>query len=424
MWLGCMACSAAHNKQYNDTTLRLDYILSGNAAEQHISLSAIHATPGWYGRKVNLSSAPLRGNGRVLLTDAATGDTIYINGFSTLFQEWLVEPEAQTISRAFETSIAVPEPIDTAIVDIVLYNPRGEVAATMAHTLNPRDILIRRHKLRIDTTLVRNIHRATCQSSPINVAIIAEGYSQGNMERFYTHAHQAVDAILSHEPFDRHADKFNFIAVGLPSRDNGVSIPRLGQWRDTPADSHFSTFYSPRYLTTNNLHKLHNTIGGLCYDHIIILANTEEYGGGGIYNSYTLTTTYNPMFSQVVVHEFGHSFAGLADEYFGKNDNNCDSYPTDIEPWEQNITTLVDFSAKWSDLVETDQPSGSGTPGTRGLKSYPTQPVGIYEGAAYSTHGIYRPADFCRMRVNEASGFCPVCIRAIEAVILHLTSQP
>lgn len=185
----------------------------------------------------------------------------------------------------------------------------------------------------------------------------------------------------------------------------------------TAVSSHFDTFYSDRYLTTRSVKAIHNWLAGIPYEHIIILANTDTYGGGGIYNSYTLTTAHHSMFRPVVVHEFGHSFGGLADEY-AYDEAPSPLYPYDIEPWEPNITTLVHFEDKWKDMLE------QGTP-------VPTKPqadekliytkVGVYEGAGYTKKGIYRPTTECRMRINEAPVFCPVCQRSLERTIRFYT---
>ena len=147
------------------------------------------------------------------------------------------------------------------------------------------------------------------------------------------------------------------------------------------------------------------------------MAKTDEYGGGGIYNAFMLTTAHHKDFRPVVVHEFGHSFGGLADEYFYENDTMTDTTPLDVEPWEQNITTRVDFGSKWQDMLV------KGTPVPTPVAESKRYPVGVYEGGGYSTKGVYRPADYCRMRVNEWPEFCPVCQRALCRLIDFYT-QP
>jgi hypothetical protein len=176
------------------------------------------------------------------------------------------------------------------------------------------------------------------------------------------------------------------------------------------------TFYMARYLTTSNVYDMFNLVTNIPCEHFVILANTDTYGGGGIYNSYTLTTAHHPDFRPVVVHEFGHSFGGLGDEYFYDNaDDNDNMHSIAHEPWEPNITTLVDFESKWADMVE----EGVEIPSAPTKEREENYTVGVYEGGGYLTKGIFRPAVVCRMRNNTAERFCPVCERAIERVILH-----
>ena len=212
----------------------------------------------------------------------------------------------------------------------------------------------------------------------------ADGASQ-EMDIFLSDARTACDEILSYAPFNTLKERFNFIAVMLPSQDSGVSVPQDGVWKSTALGSNFMTFYSPRYLTTNNVHQMHDLISGIPCEHIIILANTTTYGGGGIYNSYTLTTAHNPMFKPVVVHEFGHSFAGLGDEYFYEQiDHTEGTYDLSYEPWEQNITSLVDFKSKWEDML----PAGYTVPTEPTDERKANYTVGVYEGGGYITKGI------------------------------------
>ena len=253
----------------------------------------------------------------------------------------------------------------------------------------------------------------------IDVAILAEGYTEEEMDLFYKDAEATCEALFAHAPFDKLKNKFNIVAVASPSEDSGVSIPHQGVWKSTAMSSHFSTFYSDRYLTTSRVKSIHNWLAGIPYEHIIILANTDTYGGGGIYNSYTLTTAHHPSFKPVVVHEFGHSFGGLADEYFYSNAPSP-LYPYDKEPWEQNISTLVDFESKWKDMVPAGTPIP--TPAKKSVDEIFTA-VGVYEGAGYTSKGIYRPVTECRMKINEAPAFCPVCQRALERLILFYTEE-
>jgi hypothetical protein len=304
-------------------------------------------------------------------------------------------------------------------VKVELYDFRGGVSASLVHEVSPSDILIR--KMESQPANHKYMLRSGSPADCIDVAILAEGYTAEEMSIFYEDARKAVEAILSHDPFGKYKDSFNFVAVGLESEDSGVSEPGKGEWKNTALGSHFSTFYMDRYLTTLRLKNLHNSLAGIPYEHIIILANTDTYGGGGIYNSYTLTTAHHPAFAPVVVHEFGHSFAGLADEYY-YDDQFVEYYYPDIEPWEQNITTLYDFESKWDDMlpkvigIPTAPVEGDIWAKFRNGTSMDSM-IGVYEGAGYQSKGVYRPFPDCRMKTNAADAFCPVCQRAIARII-------
>lgn len=399
---------------FADKTLRVDYIFNGNASGQAICLDGLSALPTWAGRKHHLAELPLQGNGQIVMRNAASGKTIYTTSFSSLFQEWLETNEARNVTKGFENTFLLPYPLQPVEIEITLLDPRRNVRASMKHIVHPNDVLIEQKGNSHITPHKYLLHNDSPEKC-IDVAILAEGYTLQEMQTFYEDADIACKSIFDHEPFKSMKKRFNVVAVASPSTDSGVSVPRLNEWKHTAFGSHFSTFYSDRYLTTSRVKAIHDALAGIPYEHIIILANTEEYGGGGIYNSYTLTTAHHPMFRPVVVHEFGHSFGGLADEYFYDNDVMTDTYPLDIEPWEQNISTQVDFAAKWKDMLSENTPVP--TP-AEVSENYPT---GVYEGGGYSAKGIFRPAENCRMRTNEYPAFCPVCQRALRRIIEFYT---
>ncbi len=378
-----------------EQTLRVDYMFSGTDKSVEISLDEMSRFDGWAGRRTNLKDVPVRGNGQICMTDAQTGDTLYRMSFSTLFQEWQTTEEATKVRKSFENVFLLPMPAATAKVNVCLYDFFGNIVASLSHIVDPSDVLIRH--LTPKAPEHRYLLKSGMPEDKIDVAIVAEGYTAEEMSTFYADALIAMDAILKHEPFGSYKDHFNFVAVALPSEDSGVSVPGEGEWKNTALKAHFDTFYMDRYLTTLRLKNMHDKLCGIPYEHIIILANTDTYGGGGIYNSYTLTTAHHPAFKPVVVHEFGHSFAGLADEYF-YDDQYVEYYYPGTEPWEQNITTLADFESKWKDMLDAGQAE-------------------LLEGAGYQSKGVYRPADDCRMRTNRPDHFCPVCQRAIARII-------
>lgn len=406
------------DQSFEDKTLRLDYIFAGTNKLQELFVDQLSAHQGWAGRRYHLKENVLEGNGSIVVCDEVSGDTLYCTSFSSLFQEWQLTEEATKVKKSFENCFLIPFPKKPVIVTLSLKDTHQKVSSTLAHRVDPKDILIRQFAQE-PTTPYRYIYKNGDPKDCIDVIIVAEGYTQKEMENFYADAKMAADAILAHSPFNRLKDKFNFIAAASASRESGISIPGKGIWKDTAVKSHYDTFYSERYLTTLHLKELHNLLAGIPYEHIIILANTDNYGGGGIYNSYTLSSAHHASFKPVVVHEFGHSFGGLADEYF-YDDQYEVVYPADAEPWEQNITTLVDFESKWKDML----PKGTKIPTIpEGKKNEIYTKIGVYEGAGYQSKGVYRPVQECRMKVNNAPDFCPVCCRALERLIHFYTEK-
>ena len=400
------------DEYFTNATLRIDYIFSGDANHQEISVDELHVMPRWYGKRQHLAEVPVRGNGQIVVRAHSTGKVIYRNSFSTLFQEWLTYPEATTTRKSFENVFLTPMPKDTADVTLELYDNRQETIATMTHQVVPTDILIRRTGW-YATTPYETLQTASDTTHCIHIAYLAEGYQEQEMKAFIKDCKEATEALFAHEPFKSMRKRFNIIAVKSPSKESGTSIPRNHIWKNTALHSHFDTFYSERYLTTLHLKEMHDWLAGTPYEHIIVLVNTDQYGGGGIYNSYNLSMTRHRQFKPVVVHEFGHSFAGLGDEYAYENEA-IPMYPHDVEPWEPNLTTLSNFKEKWEDMIKKDTPIP--TP----LSSNPStikNRVGVFEGAGYSIKGVYRGCQDCRMRTNENPVFCPICNRAIRRLI-------
>lgn len=413
-----MATAQQFGDYFEDRTLRLDYIFSGNVREQTIALDQLSVSPHWYGKRQRLAELPIEGNGQLTVRRHATGEVIYRNSFSTLFQEWLSYPEAENNTKAFENVFIVPMPRDTVDITVDLRNNRREVMTTMTHTVVPSDILIRRIGEK-SVTPFDTLQMAANPDRSIHIAYVAEGYQQSEMPTFINDCREAMEALFAHEPFKSLRQRFTIVAVKSPSAESGTSEPAKGIWKKTALGSHYDTFYSSRYLTTLHLKTLHDVLAGIPYEHIIVLVNTDRYGGGGILNSYNLSSTHHPKFKPVVVHEFGHSFCGLGDEY-AYEEEQIPMYPKDVEPWEPNLTTLVDFHGKWENLIKKGTPVP--TPLSTDPKVIGTR-VGLFQGGGYNVHDVYRGVQDCRMRTNEHPEFCAVCQQALTRLIEFYTGK-
>ena len=321
LWMAGLTAQAQRFEDYfEDRTLRLDYCFAGSDVQTDIYVDELVSMPHWYGKRQHLNEVPLKGNGQVIMRRHNSEEVIYRHSFSTLFQEWLATDEAKHTQKSFENVFLVPFPKDTVDITVELYDNHAKTAVSMRHTVAPTDILIRKAGER-NVTPYDVLHQANDTSRCIHIAFVAEGYTEDEMDNYLSDCQKAIGSLFNHEPFKSMQERFHIIALKSASQESGTSEPSKGIWKNTALGSHFDTFYSDRYLTTLHLKRLHDLLAGTPYEHIIILVNTNHYGGGGIYNSYNLCYTGGKLFLPVVVHEFGHSFGGLGDEYAYGNDD-------------------------------------------------------------------------------------------------------
>ena len=313
LWMAGLTAQAQRFEDYfEDRTLRLDYCFAGSDVQTDIYVDELVSMPHWYGKRQHLNEVPLKGNGQVIMRQHNSEEVIYRHSFSTLFQEWLATDEAKHTQKSFENVFLVPFPKDTVDITVELYDNHAKTAVSMMHTVAPTDILIRKAGER-NVTPYDVLHQANDTSRCIHIAFVAEGYTEDEMDNYLSDCQKAIGSLFNHEPFKSMQERFHIIALKSASQESGTSEPSKGIWKNTALGSHFDTFYSDRYLTTLHLKRLHDVLAGTPYEHIIILVNTNHYGGGGIYNSYNLCYTGGKQFLPVVVHEFGHSLGGMGD---------------------------------------------------------------------------------------------------------------
>ena len=416
LWAGAVTKQdIADNPQYyhyfTDEQLRLDFIFGGDAKNQNIYLSELKKEAIWGGTRKNLIPDFKYGEYRLEVIDKESNTTLYSTGFNTLFQEWRTTEEAKNTTRAFKSSCRIPYPKDT--VKVAIYErlrENGKYSKLAEFEIDPQDKSIN-GDIENNFPVVEILNNGHPQNK-VDLVFIAEGYTAQQMDKFRSDVQKHIGYLFEMEPYKHRQTDFNIWAVETVSAESGTDIPHHNIWKQTVANSNFYTFKTDRYLTASDHTLLCKLTSNAPCDAIYVIVNTDKYGGGGIYNFYGLSMSDHATTPMVFVHEFGHSFAGLADEYFyDSEDSFSDMYNTAIEPWEANITSLVEFEKKWKDML----PENTTIPTP--VKKGEEQVLGVYEGGGYMTKGIYRPVDNCRMRTNHAPGFCPVCQRAIEKMI-------
>lgn len=395
---------------FENSALRIDYFLAGNESTQQFFLKDLSIEPHWSGSLTQTLSNLDLGSYKVEVSDRESSTLLYTYGFCTLFQEWQTVNEATYQSKAFEQVTRIPYPKKT--VDITFFSRNkqtGEYRELYSLEVNPNDISIRKNRWAQHP--VTQIVNSGNPNQKLDITFIAEGYAVHEMDKFRSDVKRMASYLFAQEPFTAYSNDINIWAVESPSEHSGPTNPRANIWYRTAVSSSFNTFGIDRYLTSTHAFKIMDIAANAPGDVVYILVNTSDYGGGGIYNHYNVATSDNPLSNIVFIHELGHGLAGLADEYYTSDVAYENFYPLDVEPWEQNITTRVNFDAKWADMLEPSTPVP--TPQTKDFE----KTVGVYEGGGYMSKGVYRPYIDCRMKSNEAKGFCPVCQRAIRQVL-------
>ena len=402
---------AQFDTYFTDASLRVDYVLTGNHDETTFSLNELIREPYWSGSKTNLIDTLQFGNYIVKVYEAGTDKLLFSKGYQNLYGEWTTTPEALNLTKSFDESVIVPFP--KVKIDIVLSyrNWEGELKEGMRLTVSPDDYFIRNYdnlNLPVYDAWIGNKDF----TKAVDIVILPEGYTQSEMGKFVKDCDFFVKSLFSYAPYDRYRESFNVRGVMAPSAESGCTMPGDHIYKNTAMRFSFWTFDSERYCMSTDNRDIRDLAGQVPYDQIYVLVNTEKYGGGGIYNFYCSSASSNSRSSDVIIHEFGHGFAGLADEYYyaGASEH---MYNIAVEPWEPNITSLVDFSNKWGDMIT----EGTPVPTPREKKYAST--IGVYEGGGYEPEGMYSPYMDCLMNSFIGHDFCPVCQRAIERIILY-----
>ena len=400
-------------KWFTDATLRLDYLRIGTRAADTIYERGFDFIPTWSGSLTQLIDPFDNGAYRVSLRDSATGTLLYSRCYNSLFHEYRDTPQGDSASASFEEVVRLPWPKKTAYI---LFERRGDdnrFHPQDSSLFNPQkayEIYLLRSSLHTGPKPLKLLYNGDVHKK-IDIVIVPEGYGPADTLKMRRDLNTYCDYLLAQEPFRTRRKDFNVWGIPLTGQASGITDPNKGLFVESLVGASFNTFGSDRYLMTEKLFQLHNAIGWVPCDHIIIMANTDKYGGGGIYNFYAMSSLH-PMAPMVLPHELGHSIGGLADEYVDEDLSYGDCHPLEHEPPEPNITSLVDFGSKWADMLPKGVPVP--TPADASVPRGECGPLGVYEGAGYRPKGLYRPTMRCMMR--DFAPFCPVCLKRMNEI--------
>jgi hypothetical protein len=404
-----LAASNNFDKYFTDKVLRFDFMLAGNNLKTIVYPVGMKEEPFWAGSKSNLISPFNYGNFKYELFDSTGSTLIYSRGFCTLFQEWQSTAEAKITEKSFYEVATMPFPKEKVRFVLSMRQRNGLFVKLYEMPVDPSNYYIRKESP--VNAKVTKIYDAGDPHTSVDLAFIAEGYREDEMGKFRDDVKKMADYLFAEAPYSDYRNRFNIWAVEAVSQESGTDIPGEKIYVNTALNSSFYTFGTDRYLTTQDIKSVNDYAAGVPHDNIIILINSSKYGGGGVYNYYTGTTTGNQLSSKVFIHEFGHGFTGLADEYYSSSVAYDEFYPLNVEPWEPNITTRVNFNSKWEKLILKDTPIP--TPAEEKYFNV----TGLFEGGGYSAKGIYRSEVDCRMKSNGPKGYCSACRNAVKEMI-------
>ena len=436
-------------------TMRLDFYHTGTSTEEVFSLDRAVVEPlAWPGNPRRAVDDSNLGKYLFEVRDAKSDRVLYSRGFASIYGEWETTDEAKSTRRTFQESLRFPAPDAPVKVVLKKRDAKNLFREVWSTALDPSDIFIDRSPLKAPAPLVE-IQKSGDPASKVDFLIIGDGYTAAEAGKFERDARRMTEVIFNTSPFKERRRDFNVWALCPPAAESGVSRPSTGLYRDSPLGAAYDAFGSERYVLTFDNRALRRAASFAPYEFVEILVNDRTYGGGGIHNLYSTVAVDNAWADYVFVHEFGHHFAGLADEYYTSSVAYAPAAER-TEPWEPNVTALLDPAhLKWKDLVSADTPIP--TPWgkeafetySRGIQERRRQiraerkpesvmealfreelehegkmfaaekyagRVGAFEGANYEAKGFYRPEVDCIM-FTRTNRFCAVCRRAIERVI-------
>jgi len=442
---------------FTGKTLRFDYYHSGTAGQEEVSVDQFRLEGEWPGSRKRLVDDTNLGKFLFQLIDASSNRVLYSRGFCSIFGEWETTAEAaQGIWRTFHESQRFPEPKKPCQLIIKKRAADGAFREIFASSIDPSSRFVDRSELSSNGK-VWEVFRNGAPQKKVDLLVLGDGYSEEELGKFRNDVNRLVSVLFETEPFRSRKDDFNVWGIDLASEESGISNPRKGVWRNSALGLSFNAFDSDRYVLSFENKAIREVAAQAPYDTMIMLFNSRKYGGGGIFNLWATCASDTEVAAYVFVHELGHSFAGLADEYYTSDVAYEDFNPPGTEPWEPNVTALLDGeNVKWKDQVEAATP----IPTPWGQESYDKAPydyqekrrrlreegaseeaveqlfeevkqkttpmldaekhagrIGAFEGAGYQAKGLFRPAVDCIMFSRNRNSFCKVCEKALNRVI-------
>ncbi len=409
---GIAVASAQHFDQYfTNRNLRVNYLHIGNLSTESLKIDHFTAGGTWNGTRQHLIEPNHYGDIMIEVLDSLTNRLVFSRSYSCLFSEYRTTERGETEIASMEESVNIPFPKQTVKLRFTAYDRKRAGTVLSESYFNPittpTEPLIKQYQ-------TMNLHIGNTPDKAIDILFIPDGYAKSDAKLLKHDMRRFASYVMNCSPYKEMKNKVNIRAIKGYSEDSGITQPQNNIFKKTLINCAYNALDLDRYLMCDGVWHLNDVADDAPYDAIIIICNSEKYGGGGIYNFYCTVYNHGEYPDYVIVHEMGHLIGGLADEYYTSEVSVQDFYPAGVEPVEPNLTTLVDFDSKWKNMLDENMPIP--TPATgKGAPEY--DQLGVYEGGGYVAKGVYRPAQHCTMHQIRYNDFCPVCRKTLEEVI-------
>lgn len=402
------------DKYFINKTLRIDYLHVGNFDSDQMEFKAYHAGGVWSGTRTFLIDPNRYGDILFEVFDSTSNQIIYSRSYSSLFNEYRTTARGRQEVGRFEESITMPFPKNTVRFIFTAYDRKnvGTVIGTGFYNpeKTPTSDFVKEYKS-VD------LHIGGKPENCIDIVLIPEGYSKDDEKLMMKDLKRFASYITSCHPYKDRLKDVNIRGLKCFSEESGITDPNSYKYVKTLLNCSYNVLDIDRYLMCLNVWKMNAVADDVPYDVMIIVANSKKYGGGGIYNFYATVNNGSNVSDYVIVHEMGHLIGGLGDEYYTSETSVQDYYPEGVEPVEPNLTTLVNFDAKWKNMLEAGTPIP--TPATKAN----IDKLGVYEGGGYVAEGVYRPWMNCTMKEIMYDHFCPVCTKVLDEVLNYYSNK-
>jgi len=435
-------------------TLRVDYYHTGTAAAETFSPDRTVLEPlPWPGSPARALDTTNLGKYFFEVVDRATNKVLYSRGFNSVYGEWETTPEARSLPRTFSESLRFPRPAAPVQVILKKRDAANAFREVWSFTLDPADPSVDSAPPPSPGPVI-TLQEQGDPAGKVDFLIMGDGYTAQERPKFEQDARRLMELLFAKSPFKEHRQDFNVRALCPPAARSGISRPSRNAHARSPLGTSYDAFGSERYILTFENRALRDAASCAPYEFLEILVNAETYGGAGIFGQYSTVAASNLYAPYVFVHEFGHHFAGLADEYY-TSEVAYASGPERPEPWEPNVTASG-AEPKWRALVARGTPlptpwnrvpfeeASAKTQARRRALRAANRPeaelnvvfeeektfeshllgtdahaaeVGAFEGANYEAKGYFRAQEDCVMFTRDEVPFCAACRAAIEKVI-------